>query len=254
MYANILLLSLGLLATCRGSAGESAVPFAIEGASVAGMKCTTKGPPEQTTDVLAYLDPFVLSLSVKEVSKPESKCYVAAWFGQLSKNQLNVEFAREEDRGTPYEIADSTRKTVPPQYPANPKAIAFYPEVSNNASGRANLSKGIGGTPVPLIAAAAGDVKLYSSMHQRFSFSLIGLAKKDFTDYGARYSIEQLTALPAGMYQMRLPYTVILVDSKNKVVGVRHGEKMMNLDLTAEHREATLESFKGSGSPKMTLE
>ena len=53
---------------------------------------------------------------------------------------------------------------------------------------------------------------------------------------------------------VHLPYTVALVDKKNSVVAVQQGEVKMKLDLTEPNRAATLESFKGSGSPLLTVE
>lgn len=226
----------------------------FEGApALTGMKCTASGAPTDFTGQLAYLDHFVLDFKLKGEASNE-KLFVAAWFGQISAEQLKVQFAKESARGKPYEILDSAGKAVPPIHAENAKAIAFHPEASNKAPKRADLSKGIGGAPVPLIAAQPGTMRLYSSMHQRFSFSLVGLAAKHFKEFGARYSIEQIEALPAGLYHLRLPFTIAIIDSNNAVRAVTHGERSMTLDLSESKRAATIESFKGSGSPVMIFE
>ena len=143
---------------------------------------------------------------------------------------------------------------MPPQRPENAKAIAFHPEPSNKARGRANLSKGIGGRAVPLVPAAAGTTTLYSSMHQRFSYSLVAVVAKHAADFGARYSVEQLGKLPPGLYRLRLPFTVALIDGEKRVVDVVHGDATLKLDLSGANREATIKSFWGSGAPLLPFE
>lgn len=241
---------LGML--CAGCArGE----VAFDGdAALSGMKCTAKGSPTENTEQLGYLDHFALEFKLKGTAGAAEKVFVSAWFGRLAENQLQAKFAQDADRGTPYEIVDSAGKSIPSPHSDNPKAIPFHLEASNKATGRADLSKGIGGTPVPLIAASAGTLRLYSSMHQRFSYSLIGLSARHFTEFGARYSGEQLEALPPGIYHLRLPFTIALFDANSVVRAVKHGQRSMKLDLCKEKRAATVESFKGSGSPLLIFE
>ncbi len=218
-------------------------------AALSGMKCTVKGPPTESTAQLGYLDHFVLDFKLKGSAE---KSFVAAWFGRVAEGQLQVKFGREDERGKPYEIVDPSGKSIPPAHADNARAIPFHAESSNKSAGRADLSKGIGGARVPMIAAS-GTMRLYSSMHQRFSYSLVGLAAKHFNEFGARYSIEQLEALPVGVYRLRMPFTVALIEG-DAVRAIQHGERWMALDLSAEKRAATLESFKGSGSPLITFE
>jgi hypothetical protein len=243
-------------ATLWAAAGEA--PLEFHGPpEVSGLKCTEKGPPSEPTKLLGYLDHFVLEVSLKRraaAGDPAGRLGLAAWFGRVAEGQLDAKFPRPEDRGRPCEIRDGDGELVPPQHPDNAKAIAFHPEASNKTPKRANLSKGIGGAPVPLVPAEAGATKLYSSMHQRFSYSLVGFQQKHFADYGARYSLEQLSKLPPGVYHLHLPFTVALLDGDTRVVAVRHGAKVLKLDLSAANRAATLESLKGSGSPLLPLE
>lgn len=183
-----------------------------------------------------------------------SQWKLAAWFGRATEEQLKVVFAKEEDRGKPYEIRDAQALLVPPERPQNTKAIPFHPEPSNKTASRAALSKGIGGAPVPLVAAEPGVRRLYSSMHQRFSFSLFGLEEKHFREFGARYSLAQMAKLPAGVYHLVLPFSAALADGAGRIVAVRHGERRLVLDLTDQNRKETLESLQGSGAPRLTLE
>jgi len=236
----------------RSATERRASGLAIDGQpSVAGMKCTAHGEPIEKTETLGYLDPFVLEFKLKGDATGEWK--IAAWFRRVTGEQLKASFARDDQRGSAYEIVDSAGKLVAPEYPTNSKAIAFHAEASNSQGNRAGLSKGIGGQAVPMIEAKSGTVKLYSSMHQRFSRSLIGTSKKDFMEYGPRYSIEQLEKLPAGIYQMRLPYTVALIKGEH-VMAVKQGVVKLKMDLSEGKRAETVESFKGSGAPVMRFE
>ncbi len=225
--------------------------------TVSGLKCTEKGPPTEPTALLGYLDHFVLEVKLKRTRPaggPADTLTLAAWFGRLAEGQLDAKFRNPDDLGRPYEIEDGRGKVVAPDRPQNAKAIAFHPEPSNKTKDRANLSKGIGGQPVPLLPAAAGTVKLYSTMHQRFSYSLVAVVEEHAAKYGSRYSLDQLTKLPRGVYRLRLPFTVALLDAEKRVVAVRHGEKLLRLDLSRASREETLTSLKGSGAPLLPFE
>jgi len=221
--------------------------------SVSGLKGTEKGPPTGATKLLGYLDHFVIEVKLKP-GDGAGALRVAAWFGRLAEGQLDAKFARPDDFGRPYQIEDENGKVVPPEHPENAKAIAFHPEASNRAKDRANLSKGIGGQPVPLVPAAAGGTKLYSTMHQRFSYSLVAVVGEHAAKYGSRYPLDQLTKLPRGVYRLRLPFTVALVDADKRIVAVRHGEKLLKLDLSRASREETITSLKGSGAPLLPFE
>ena len=224
---------------------------------VAGLKGTREGPPTEPTKLIGYLDHFVLAVKLKPrqaTDGPAEGLRMAAWFGCLAEGQLDAKFQNPDERGRPYQIEDESGALVPPQRPDSAKAIAFHPEPSNRAAGRANLSKGIGGRAVPLVPAAAGATTLYSSMHQRFSYSLVAVVEKHFADFGARYSIEQLGKLPPGVYRLRLPFTVALIDGEKRVVDVVHGDTTLKLDLSAANREATITSFRGSGAPLIPFE
>ena len=239
-------------------ASAGGAPLGFDGhPSVAGLKCTRKGPPTQATKLLAYLDHFVLTVKLKTRPGANAKgeaLRMAAWFGRLAEGQLDAEFPNPDDRGMPYQIEDPSGTPVPSQWPQNRKAIAFHPEASNKTRGRANLSKGIGGRPVPLVPAEPGVRTLYSSMHQRFSYSLVAVVGKHAVDYGSRYSIEQLGRLPRGVYRLRLPFTVVLIDGEKRVLDVVHGDVALRLDLSAAKRDATIKSFRGSGAPLVPIE
>jgi len=225
--------------------------------SVSGLKCTQKGPPTEPTTLLGYLDHFVLEAKLKRrrpAGGPADTLTLAAWFGRLAEGQLDAKFQRPEDLGRPYQIEDERGEVVAPDHPQNAKAIAFHPEPSNKTRDRANLSKGIGGQPVPLVPAAAGDVKLYATMHQRFSYSLVAVVGEHAAKYGSRYSLDQLGKLPPGVYRLRLPFTVALIDGEKRVVDVVHGATTLKLDLSAANREATIKSFWGSGAPLLPFE
>jgi len=245
-----------LAVTLWAAAGDAQLGF--DGRPlVSGLKCTRKGPPTESTKLLAYLDHFVLTVKLKTRPATNAKVQalgMAAWVGRLAEGQLDAKFPNPDDRGRPYRIEDASGTLVPPEHPENAKAIAFHPEPSNKAAGRANLSKGIGGAPVPLMPAEAGTRKLYSSMHQRFSYSLVALRKQHVADYGSRYSIEQLGKLPPGVYRLRLPFTVVLIDGEKRVVEVVHGDVALRLDLSAAKRGATIKSFRGSGAPLVPIE
>jgi len=219
--------------------------------SVYGLKCTDKGPPTEPTKLLGYLDHFALEVKLKPGA---GALGIAAWFGRLAEGQLDAKFPKPEDLGRPYQIEDEKGEAVPPEHPQNAKAIAFHPEASNRAKDRANLSKGIGGQPVPLVPAAAGAVKLYSTMHQRFSYSLVAVVKEHAAKYGSRYSLDKLTKLPPALYRLRLPFTVALIDADKRVVAIHHGEKLLRLDLSRSSRDDTLTSLKGSGAPLLPFE
>ncbi len=232
--------------------GEAALDF--DGPpSVSALKGTAKGPPTEPTKLVGYLDHFVLEAKLKG-REGAGGLSVAAWFGRLAEGQLDAEFAKPDDLGRPYQIEDGDGRVVPPEHPDNAKAIAFHPEPSNRAKDRANLSKGIGGQPIPLVPAAAGGVRLYSTMHQRFSYSLVAVVGEHAAKYGSRYTLDQLTKLPRGVYRLRLPFTVALIDADKRVVAVRHGEKLLRLDLSRSSREETITSFKGSGAPLLPFE
>jgi len=224
---------------------------------VTGLKCTSKGPPTEATKLLGYLDHFALDVKLKPRQGADGQAEglrMAAWFGQLAEGQLDAKFGNPDDRGRPYQIEDASGALVAPQHPQNAKAIAFHPEASNRAKGSVNLSKGIGGRPVPLVPAAAGTVRLYSSMHQRFSYSLVAVVAQHAAAYGSRYTIEQLGKLPPGLYRLRLPLTVALIDGEKRVVDAVHGDTTLKLDLSSANREATIQSFKGSGAPLVPFE
>ena len=248
----------GGLCAAQGNAGDTpALRIASHGLALFGLKGTEKGLPVERTDMPGYLDHFVLEVQLEGNAGGEgarSQWKLAAWFGRATEEQLKVVFAKEEDRGKPYEVRDAQDLPVPPERPQNAKAIPFHAEPSNKTGGRANLSKGIGGAPVPLVAAEPGVRRLYSSMHQRFSFSLLGLEEKHFREFGARYSVAQMGKLPAGVYHLVLPFSAALIDGAGRVVAVRHGERRLVLDLTDQNRKETLESFQGSGAPRLTLE
>ncbi len=232
--------------------GEAALEF--DGPPrVSGLKCTEKGPPTEPTQLLGYLDHFALAVKLKP-GHGAGGLSLAAWFGRLAEGQLDAKFGNPADRGKPYQMEDAAGVLVPPEKPENARAIAFHPEPSNKTRDRANLSKGIGGQPVPLVPAAAGTATLYSSMHQRFSYSLVAVVAEHAAKYGARYSLDQLGKLPRGVYRLHLPFTVALVDSDKRVVAVAHGEKVLRLDLSRSGREETLTSFKGSGAPLAPFE
>ncbi|MBM4039068.1 MAG: hypothetical protein FJ290_11210 [Planctomycetes bacterium] len=232
--------------------GEAALEF--DGApSVSGLKCTDKGPPTEPTQLLGYLDHFALKVKLKP-GRGAGGLSMAAWLGRLAEGQLDAKFEKPDERGKPYQIEDAAGTLVPPQQPENQTAIAFHPEASNKTRDRANLSKGIGGRPVPLVPAKAGTTTLYSSMHQRFSYSLVAVVAEHAAKYGARYSLDQLGKLPRDVYRLRLPYAVALIDGEKRVVAVVHGDTTLKLDLTAANREATLQSFKGSGAPLVPFE
>ncbi|HUT34366.1 MAG TPA: hypothetical protein VNE39_12845 [Planctomycetota bacterium] len=225
--------------------------------TITGLKCTVKGPPTEPTRLLGYLDHFVLAVKLKPRQAAGGQAgglRMAAWFGRLAEGQLDAKFQNPDDRGRPYQIEDASGTLVPPQQQENQTAIAFHPEPSNKTRDRANLSKGIGGRPVPLVPAAAGATTLYSTMHQRFSYSLVAVVAEHAAKYGARYSLDQLGKLPRGIYRLRLPYTVALIDGEKRVVGVVHGDAVLKLDLSAANREATIQSFKGSGAPLVPFE
>jgi hypothetical protein len=220
---------------------------------LAGLKCTDKGPPTEPTKLLGYLDHFVLEVKLKP-REGVGGLSIAAWLGRLADGQLDAKLQKPDDLGRPYQIEDDKGQAVPPEHPQNAKAIAFHPEPSNRAKDRANLSKGIGGQPIPLVPAAAGTAKLYSTMHQRFSYSLVAVVKEHAAKYGSRYTLDQLAKLPPGVYRLRLPFTVALIDADKRAVAVRHGEKLLRLDLTRSGRDETLTSFKGSGAPLLPFE
>ncbi|MBM4031922.1 MAG: hypothetical protein FJ291_09070 [Planctomycetes bacterium] len=242
--------SANLLVAAALCAGGPALDF--DGPpGVYGLKCTDKGPPTEPTTLLGYLDHFALEVKLKPGAGALS---IAAWFGRLAEGQLEAKFASPDDLGRPYQIEDEKGEAVAPEHPQNAKAIAFHPEPSNRAKDRANLSKGIGGQPVPLVPAAAGAVRLYSTMHQRFSYSLVAVVKEHAAKYGSRYTLDQLANLPPGLYRLRLPFTVALIDADKRVVAVTNGEKHLRLDLSRSSREATLTSLKGSGAPLLPFE
>jgi hypothetical protein len=236
--------------------GETvAVSFAKEGATLSALKVTEKGPPTEPTDVLGYLDHFVLDVRLQRArgAAPDAP-KIAAWFGRAAKDQIKATFAKDDDRGTPYEIRDDDAQVVPPEHPDAATAIPFHAEFSNKTAKRASLSKGVGGDSIPLVPAGAGVTRLYSSMHQRFSYSLAGLEEKHFREFGARYSLEQLSKFKPGRYHLVLPFTVVIVDGSGRVLVAQHCRRTLTLDLTEKKREETIESFKGSGAPRMTLE
>jgi hypothetical protein len=253
-----------LLAAALWAAGAEAPPaggaaaLEFDGPPIVyGMKGTVKGPPTEPTGLVGYLDHFVLEvkLSLRHgAGAAGAKLSLAAWSGKLAEGQLDARFARPQDLGEPYQIESEKGEAVAPDHPQNAKAIAFHPEPSNRAAGRANLSKGIGGRPVPLVPAAAGTTRLYSSMHQRFSYSLVAVVEKHAADFGARYSLNQLAELPPAVYRLRLPFTVALIGADKRAVAVAHGEVRLKLDLSRSQREATLQSLKGSGSPLLPFE
>ena len=231
--------------------------FVKNGSRIFGLKGTDKGPPTESTDILGYLDHFVLEVRLVELGSGASisqNFKLAAWFGKASEKQIEVKLSKEDDRGKPYNICDEKGQLVPPEFSNNATAIPFHPEPSNKVPLRANLSKGIGGAPIPMIAAEAGTKRLYSTMHQRFSYSLFGSEEKHFKEFGARYSLAQVTKLPFGVYHLELPFTIVLIDSAKQVVAVNHGEIRLKLDLSEKNREDTLESLKGSGAPLLFIE
>lgn len=255
-FATVLLPVLVVSALAAENGEESVgVSFAKEGATLCALKVTEKGPPTEPTDVFGYLDHFVLDVRLQDgtAAAPGGR-KIAAWFGRAANDQIKVTFAKDDDRGTPYEILDDAGQVVPPERPEYAKAIPFHVEFSSKAAKRANLSKGINGDPIALVPAEAGVTRLYSSMHQRFSFSLVGLEEKHFREFGARYSLEQISKLQPGIYHLVLPFTVIIVDGSGRVVTAQHGRRTLALDLAEKQREETIESFKGSGAPRMRLE
>jgi hypothetical protein len=256
--ALLVAMALCVGATTATPAEGDGVALAFDGPpSVSGLKCTEQGPPAEPTRLLGYLDHFVLAVRLKPCQAGDGRAgglRMAAWFGRLAEGQLDAEFRSPGDRGRPYRIEDESGTPVPPQWPGNAKAIPFHPEPSTKAAGRANLSKGIGGRPIPVVPAKAGAATLYSSMHQRFSYSLVAVVEKHADDFGARYSLRQLEELPPGVYRLRLPFTVALIGGVERFADVVHGDATLTLDLSAANREATVQSFRGSGAPLLPFD
>jgi len=85
-------------------------------------------------------------------------------------------------------------------------------------------------------------------------YSLVAVVGEHAAKYGSRYSLDQLAKLPRGVYRLRLPFTVALIDADKRVVAICHGEKLLKLDLSRSSREETITSLKGSGAPLLPFE